>query len=322
MRLSVSILLGLVTAAVLVTQSVESHHVGAVLDYLPTWAQNQVQQRGYGLYRLDTVADRWPGVRDSLRRVYEDEYSKTGIPWIEVGFEPPGLPQLGLGTYDLLYAMPDSWSFPGAIGLAYYTSAPARIELNRFAGISVWDSTTGHEHGHIDGQEDLYIHPLTCDPTRRWTRMSCGTFIGTMQVPYDRDVVLNVWIPDLPSWAEAKRLNATTVRVSYTGIRMAAQNCVYDTVNDLCGGHFNRTLDNATRVAVFRSVNGGPWVWIGYGPRPQAGGIVSVDVTDDPGVDCNISRARYAIRPESALETTFLGRTPYLSGDLYEMEVK
>lgn len=307
-------------ALLLIGGRASAHDRGDFLpsNQAPTYAVKQVMNRGYGTYKLDSRANTTPGVRSAIWACYQDQGEKTGIWWYEVPSDQPA---------DLTYSMPDN--FPGGmgvVGLAYYSNAPALIQLNAFVGVVVWGSAVCHEHGHIDLQEDLYIHPLTCDSTARYTRMSCGTFIGLPVDPYDVWVVWNTYIPDLPSQASAQRIGPSTVRLSYNGIRASSASCTpYSLTDAFTGrsgekdnycGHFSRNLDNATRVAIFRSVGGSPWVLVGYGPVPSGAAVQSVDITDDPGC----GGIRYALRPESAIPATWLGGVPFLSGDLKVLE--
>jgi hypothetical protein len=235
----------------------------------------------------------------------------------------------GDAAADLAYVAPNP--FPqggGVIGLAYYANMPAFIQINVFAGIYVWDSTVCHETGHIDGQEDLYTHPLTCNPNARYTRMSCGTYIGVPVDPYDIWVVWNTYIPDIPSYGAAQRLGPSTVRLTYNGVRASSAtgnpyaltsyfNGGLYSEPDNFGGHYSRNLDNATRVAIFRSVGGSDWALIGYGPVPAGPNLATFDVTDDPGC----GGIRYALHPESAIPVTWLGGIPFISSNLLVLEV-
>lgn len=274
-------------------------------------------QRGYGLYAVDARTAAWPGVRDAIYRCYEDTFAKAGIAFLEQT-DPNG-------DVDLLYLMPDAWSSPGAVGLAYYANAPAHVDLNFRAGIVVWDSTVCHEAGHIDGQEDLYIHPLTCDPTRKWTRMSCGTFVGTLQ-PYDRDIVLNTYIPDLPSEGHVEQ-DATWLFVVFNSLRRSSVGCVpfsgaaflgtASSERDNWCGHYSRYLDNATRVSIWTSDdNGLSWQYTGFNAAPAPR-----DGTGSRGFLKSawcVPGRRWAAHPESALRATFpttAGGVGFVSGD-------
>ena len=310
----------LVTYAHQGSRPAEAHDRGDFLPYLPTWAQKNVMSRGYGLYKLDDRSSQTPGFRDAIWTCLQAEKDLTGIEWYEV-FDTTT-------PVDLLYTMPDNvnWS-PGVVGQALYTNAPANIQINFRSGVTVWGSTVCHEHGHIDGQEDLYTHPLTCDSTARYTRMSCGTFIGTLVQPYDVWAVWNVYIPDIMSAASIRRNSGSSVTLTYNGLRASSANCApYALVQSFNGGratekdnycgHFSKNLDNATRVAIFRSVGGSDWTLVGYGSVPAGAATASVTISDDPGC----GGIRYALRPESAIRATWLGGVPYLSGDLYILD--
>jgi hypothetical protein len=297
-------------------EKAEAHDRGDFLPHLPTWAQKQVMARGYGLYKLDARSSQMPGYRAAIWACYGDIIEKTGIEWYEQT-DPNG-------PVDLLYTMPDIVFEPGVVGSAYYTNAPAFIQVNFRAGITSWGSTVCHEHGHIDGQEDLYKHPLTCDSTARFTVMSCGTFIGLSVDPYDKWVKWNTYIPDIMSRASISRNSPGSVTLTYNGLRMSSVNCIpYALVSSFNGGrdserdnycgHYSPNLDNATRVAIFRSVGGGDWSLVGYGPVPTGSANTSVTINDDPGC----GGIRYGLRPESALPATWLGRVPYMSGDMF-----
>lgn len=306
-----------VPSALIGSDKAEAHDRGDFLPYLPTWAQKQAMNRGYGLYRLDTRSSQMPGYRDAIWACYRDIIEKTGIEWYEQT-DPNG-------PVDLLYTMPDNVNWdPGVVGQALYTNAPANIQVNFRVGITSWGSTVCHEHGHIDGQEDMYIHPLTCDSRATYTVMSCGTFIGLSVAPYDQWAKWNTYIPDIMSSASIRRNSPGSVTLTYNGLRMSSVNCIpYALVQSFNGGrateqdnycgHYNATLDNATRVAIFRSVGGGDWVLVGYGPVPVGSSTATVYVNDDPGC----GGIRYGLRPESALPATWLGHVPYMSGDMY-----
>lgn len=298
------------------TRPAEAHDRGDFLPALPTWAHKRVMDRGYGLYRLDQRSSQMPGYRDAIWACYGEEARLTGIEWYEQT-DPNG-------PVDLVYTMPDiDWS-PGVVGQAWYANAPANIQVNFRAGVVVWGSTVCHEHGHVDGQEDLYRHPLTCDSTARYTVMSCGTFIGLPVEPYDVWAKWNVYIPDIPSAASIRRNSPGSVTVTYNGLRASSVNCIpYALVTSFNGGrateadnycgHYNRTLDNATRVAIFRSVGAGPWELVGYGPVPAGANTASVTIDTDPGC----GGIRYGLHPESNIRATWFGGVPFLSGDLY-----
>lgn len=281
---------------------------GDFLPNGPTATIKAVMERGYGLYRLDSRASSWPGFRERLWEFYGQQCEFTGLCWFEAA---PG------EAFDLVHTMPDTFPYgPGIAGVAWYTLYPSRIEYNWRLGYYSWASTNAHEHGHIDLQEDLYNHALLqCLTSRTWTRQSCGTGVKTVQ-PYDRDIVWNVFIPDIPSFAEATRLNANTIRLSYTGVRKSSSGCTFNDPLDNCGGHFSPWLDNVTRVAIFKW-DGNQWQWIGYGPAPAKTGLTSVDIQGGPGL--------YAIHPESNIRATWFGwpeSVSFLSGDLYQLEVK
>ena len=107
-----------------------AHDRGDFLPYLPTWAQKQAMNRGYGLYKLDTRSSQMPGYRAAIWACYGDIIEKTGIEWYEQT-DPNG-------PVDLLYTMPDIVWDPGVVGQALYTNAPANIQVNFRAGITSW----------------------------------------------------------------------------------------------------------------------------------------------------------------------------------------
>ena len=309
----------------LFSKSVGADHAGDFLPALPTEAMKQVRERGYGLYRLDARASSWPGFRITLRQFYTQECEKTRICWVEQ--EDP------YGEYDLLHSMPDSWSYgDGIVGVAWYFLYPARIDYNWRVPYSSFLSTQGHEHGHVDGQEDLYRHlsngGLQCDVTVWWSRMSCGTAIWWV-TDYDRDIVWNVYIGDLPS-ASFFLTDGTWVWIGYNSIRQSSVGCSpfsgqsffsgrASEADNYCG-HFSRYLDNVSRVAIFYRDQGFDWAWTGYyGPPAPTGGWGSRGFAV---VDwCRPGRS-WAVHPESALGLTFptfAGGVGFLSGDLLEV---
>ena len=309
-RISVSVAVSfLITVAYLAglctVRAVMAHDRGDFLPGLPTAAQKAVQARGYGLYRLDARADAHPTFRRTLTEFYAQECEFTGVCWYET-----------FGTeYDLIHTMPESWVYGnGVAGVAYYYLYPARIEYNYRLNFFSWKSTQAHETGHIDGQEDLYIHPLTCDPSRKWTRMSCGTGIDFV-TDYDRSIVWNTYVPDIPSDSFLDIVSERgVVYLAYNGVRASGIGCSFVDPNDNCGAHFSRMLDNTTRGAVFYS-DGGGFEWTGlHGPPPPPVGYARIDVTSW----CWENRT-FAVRPESALSLTWIPNigVSYISGDLY-----
>lgn len=303
----------------------EADDQGDFLGALPTWVMKNVESRGYGLYVLDERASQYPNFRAHLWACYADLEAKTHIPWYEVGAAPPGVPT---PSWDLAWTMPDTWQWGGGVaGVAFYGLAPAHIDLNWRLGYNDWGSTVCHEEGHIEGQEDLYLHPLTCDSSRKWTRMSCATFVKVL-TSYDRDIVLNAYIPDIPSAANVTR-DATWLWVNYNSVRQSSVGCVPFSGAAILGtsasekdnvcGHFSPWLDNVTRVAVFTRDNGGAWAWTGfYGPPAPIGGWSARGYLLDDWCPSGVPR-EWGVHPESSLRATwpqFAGGVGFLSGDI------
>lgn len=326
--LGLCLLAALVFVSLVLTPA-EAHDRGDFLPGQPTWFQSRIEARGYAIYRLDPRASSYPGFREAIWRCYADEYAKTGVLYMEdwtVGASDTDV--------DLLYLMPDTWNDPGAVGVAFYTNSPAFINVNFRSGVVVWDSTVCHETGHVDGQEDLYTHPLTCDPTATYTRMSCGTYIGTLK-PYDVDMVHNIYIPDVPSSWSTNKLPAgsNSFSVSYNGVRASSVGCIpfagaaqhYAlTEKDNYCGHPSIYLDNVTRVAVFvRYADNQPWTWYYYGPAPKLSQNYTTVSLPCPGwtIGGTCAGLQVAIHPESSIPATWLGGVPFLSGDLVSAHV-
>lgn len=308
-------------------------------DFLPcaqldkcTWLTAQVLQRGYGLYALDQRGQTFEApagtARQEIASIVAAWTAKTHIPFYEVPLNQ---------TYDLLWAFPDVWTYgDGAAGIAWYGLAPARIDINWRLPYYSFKTTYGHETGHagMSIEEDQYIHPLTCAPDRKWTVMSCGTLLSEPQ-NYDRDVAWNVWIPDQPSILNWSCDNAWC-SVSYNNLRRSSVGCVPFSGSAILGtpsseadnfcGHYNRTLDNAIRVAIFYRDNGGEWQWAGnvcgaafdycYGPAPSSNGLVGRGF--ERQFWCRNGSREFAIHPENALAASYpaiFGGVGFLSGD-------
>lgn len=296
---------------------VPRHDKGDFLPSLPTWAQRRVMERGYGLYKMDDRTRNWPGVRNTIYRCMDDEWAATHINWYDVTNDPAA-------DADLIFYMPDNYPNDGSVGVAYYGNAPAFVNVNFRAPIVVWDSTYCHELGHIHGIEDFYKHPLTCDPTVTWSVMSCGTGVGRLQ-SLDRDLHLNVYIPDLPS--ETFVINdGTHLWVAYNSIRQSALGCTpfaavsrnyAATEKDNYCGHPSRYLDNVTRVAIYYQDAGFGVAFTGFYGSPAAR-----DRYASRGFRLNdwcLPGRVFLVHPESSLPATwptFAGGIGFLSGDL------
>lgn len=312
------------------TTITQHHDQGDFLPSLPTWAQQRIMSRGYGLYKMDARTATFPGGSNSpastINRCMVDEEKNTTIPWYDVTNDPNA-------DVDLIFYMPDSYPNDGSAGVSYYTNAPAFINVNFRLGYTLWDSTYCHEFGHTNGEQDFYYHPLTCNTAAKWTIMSCGTGIGTLQ-SLDRNLQLSVYIPDLPSRVDVVNANGF-IYPRYNGYRMSsapgictpfadvAFNYSATLKNNYCG-HYNRLLDNATRVSYFVSDDGGAtWIWLPwYGDRPWT-------AQPDQMIGRGFDRAYFCpswspnrlwgLRPESAVPGTWYGwpqTVPYLSGDI------
>lgn len=304
-------------------RDVEAHDKGDFLGFCLTPMQKVVRDRGYGTYSLDARASAW---RDEIQAHLNDYKSKVGVTWIEV-----------TGTADLLITMPDVFDYgPGVAGVAWPLGLPgdrdqypAVVEVNYRLPFASFLTTFSHENGHaIDCQEDLYIHPLTCDTQRTWTRMSCGTGVWRI-TSYDRDIAWNIWLPDLPSYATMS-CDASWCWVQYNGIRQSSINCVRfagaaigtpSTEKDNVCGHPSNLLDNASAVSFYGRQNGGAWVFLGFnGPAPAANGT-SLTGRGLLKSDWCGRGWEFAVRPVSMLPITWhpshdLGGIPYISGDL------
>lgn len=310
--------LGLMLGCCQETNPAFAHDRGDFLPNLPTWAQQRIFQRGYGLYSMDSRTASWPGVADTIARCMADEKRITTVAWYDVTNDPNA-------DVDLVFYMPDSYPNDGSVGVSYYTNAPAFINVNFRSGVVVWDSTYCHEFGHTNGQEDLYQHPLTCDPTATYTVMSCGTYIGTYQ-PYDRDIQRNVYMPDLPSVVWVYNDN-TYSWVNWNGIRKSAVGCIafagaaqhyaYTEKDNYCG-HYSTQLDNVSRVAIFYADPGGTWVFTGFYGAPASG--ANTQFRGFKRSDwCTVPGRVWGVRPENAIPGSWYGwdfSIPYLSGDI------
>ncbi len=297
----------------------EAHDRGDFLPNLPTWAQQRIMQRGYAIYRMDARTATWPNVAATIARCMADEEANTTVHWVNATADPNA-------DVDLIFYMPDSYPNDGSAGSAYYTNAPAFINVNFRTGYTVWDSTYCHEFGHINGEEDFYYHPLTCNSTAKWTVMSCGTGIGVLQA-LDRDLQRNVYMPDLPSvyWVYNDSrylwLNWNGVRKSSLGCQpFAAVSFNYPaTTKDNYCGHYNVYIDNATHVAIFYN-DGDGWAFSGYYGNPAAGSGVEYRGFDRAWWCPSWSPQRhFGVRPESAIPGTWYGwpfSLSYISGDI------
>lgn len=295
-----------------------AHDRGDFLAYLPSTAIRKIEERGFGLYRLDARANAFANFRPTLGQMYGAECAQPVVCWYEQT-DP-------FGDYDLLWVMPDDWTYgPGVAGVAWYTLSPARIDLNWRLPYSSWLTTAVHESGHIEGQEDLYIHPLTCDPARKWTRMSCGTGVGRL-TDYDRDIVYNVFVPDLPSqvgmfcdstwcWMQYNSIRASAVSVPYALASWFAAN---QTEQDNFGGHYSKYLDNVTRVSIWlRRSAADEWFWSGfYGPPAPLNGFEERGFLRADW--CN-QDWEFGVHPENAMPITWpiqAGGVGFLSGEI------
>lgn len=294
----------------------EAHDRGDFLPFLPTSTQKAIMQRGYGLYSMDDRTASWPGVAATIDRCMKDDEVKAGIRWVlaDAGQRP-----------DLIFYMPDTYPNDGSVGAAYYANTPSYVTVNFRAGIVQWDSTYCHELGHIHGQEDLYRHPLTCDQTVRYSVMSCGTFIGTVQ-PYDADIRRNVFMPDLPSEAGTFQ-NDTWIWIQYNSLRASAVGCqpfagaarsFATTEKDNFCGHYSIWNDNATQVALFVSREGENYQFALDMPAPTSGNWLGFGLLKSdwciPGVN-----TYFAVRPTNAMPMTWHpmhGGLSFISGDL------
>lgn len=302
---------------------VDAHDRGDFLPNLPTWAQQRVIQRGYGLYKMDARTQTWPGgsypsdVANTIYRCMESEWKATGVAWYDESTDPNA-------DVDLIFYMPDSYPNDGSVGVSYYTNAPAYINVNFRSGVVVWDSTYCHEFGHTNGQEDLYQHPLTCDASAKYTVMSCGTYIGTYQ-PYDIDIQRNVYLPDLPSKGWVYN-DSTYVWVNWNGIRASSVGCSLfagaaqhyaATEKDNYCGHYGPYLDNVTRVAIFYRDADAGWVFSGfYGDPAPTNGTAYRGFARSYW--CKPNR-EWAVHPENAIPSTWYGESfsiPFITGQL------
>lgn len=298
----------------------DHHDRGDFLPGLPTWAIERIKNRGYGIYRMDARTQGWPTVADTIRQCLNKIEELSTIHWADATND-------GNADVDLVFYMPDSYPNDGSAGSAYYTNAPAFINVNFRTGYSRWFSTYCHEIGHIHGEEDFYKHPLTCDTTVKWSVMSCGTGVEFAQA-LDRDLMRNVFIPDAPSQTWTYN-DSRFVWVNWNGVRKSSVGCTPfaaisfnypSTEKDNVCGHYSKYLDNVTQVSIFYRDNGGDWTFTGYygNPSSQAGFAYR-------GFDrawwCPAwaTSRQWGVHPESAIPGTWVGwpfSISYLSGDI------
>ncbi len=309
-------------ALVVTAMSAQAHDRGDFLYGAPSGTMEAVMKRGYGIYHLDARANTFPKYREELWKRYAHICEVTRVCWYEDW-------TIGATEYDLLWSMPDTWQWgDGAAGVCvsgpgYYKT---RVEVNWRKPYASFDTTNVHEEGHCGGaaQEDLYFHPLTCDPSAKWTRMSCGTGVATI-TEYDLAIVWNAYVPDIPSEV-GMFCNSTWCWVQYNSIRAGAVNCTPSalaqryraqvTEQDNYCGHFSPYLDNITQVAIFVRAPGGDWQFVVNGPAPKKN---SWDSRGFLRADWCGKGLEFAVRPTSNLQLTWHpmhGGVSFLTADL------
>ena len=218
------------------------------LPALPTAVIKTIQERGYGIYALDSRSDNYPSFSRTLEEVYANQCAETSICYRRaLSGEAP----------DVIHTMPESWvAGMGIAGLAWYTSRPAIIEYNWRLGYASWRTTQGHEVGHIDGQHERYYDrngQLLCITPIPPSRMSCGTGIWYV-TPYDRDILWNIYVPDAPATLYLTDHGNGWATVNW-GITRRSGNV----------GHYSNLNDNATRMSFAWAANlEATPAWVGW----------------------------------------------------------
>ena len=260
----------------------------------------RVLQRGYVTYALDQASEAYPGFRSQAADV------AIASAYV-IGFGARDVTDTG-ETADIWLVMPTDQAFvstcgSGAAACILYWNDPIIIYFRRALLYSDWRSTIGHEglnDGHAMGQHERYFDDgeFRCDLAATYTVMSCGTGVK-YPTAWDRDVIWNILVPDLPSDAFAFTDNGY-LWVAYNGLRAD-------------GGlaHWGeRRLNNATKVEIWYRDAGFGWAYTGYdGPAVSGAAYASRGFNV---VDWCIPWREFGVRPTNAA----LGLVPLVNGDM------
>ncbi|MDP3893902.1 hypothetical protein [Nocardioides sp.] len=285
-------------------RSANAHHIwppilpspqgGTVANNL-TPVMQQAIERGYVTYSFEASASAYPNFRTQAADVAIASAFVIGLEAREVA-----------SGGDIWLTMPSDSQFidickAGAAACIQYWDEIVIIYFRRALLYSDWRSTIGHEglnDGHAMGQHERYNDTnFTCitNPNPP-TVMSCGSGIKYPTI-WDRDVIWQILVPDLPSDAFTFESNGW-LWVTYNGLRA-----------DAGAAHWNeKRLNNVTRVAIFyRDISFG-WAWTGYyGPAVSGNSYANrgFDVTD-----WCIPGREFGVRPENEA----LWQIPLVSG--------
>ena len=175
------VLVALAAALWYTPQPTEAHHTGVpcgntgaslCLPYASnSYAVNLIKTTGELTYCYDSRAANYPNFKRDVERVHAHETSVTGVGWREI----PGVYQTDTAARaagcQVWNSMPDTHGCPTCGAWVHYLNAPVIVEYNYIHGYVTFDTTIGHEEGHIFGLHEGYL-----DDTFQSHRNTRGTW--------------------------------------------------------------------------------------------------------------------------------------------------
>lgn len=281
-------LVALAAALWFTPQSAEANHTGVscggwgatlCLPYADnSYAVNLIKTTGELTYCYNSRAANYPNFKQDVERVHAHETSVTGVGWREI----PGVYQTDTAARDagcqVWNSMPDVHGCPECGAWVHYLNSPVVVEYNWIHGYLTFDTTIGHEEGHIFGlhegyRDDVFLsHKGTLGI---WYRKLDGSKPGTTtDSPSVMDFGTGVW-----QWTTAdvkficQNIDRFGERLVACGATPPPPTCIgervdygyYDTCRNVWYNESNGFTYNPTE-GFWRDANGNPeWCcWVSY----------------------------------------------------------
>lgn len=237
--------------------------VKSATDDFTDWpAQHTARDRGYVTYCLDATTKAYPNFESQARQVADAAQAQTSIPVVEVPYATDG-------SCDEALTMPSDATFvstcgAGAAGCIQYWSDPVTIYYRRSLSYTDWRSAQCHEgtgSGHFMGLHEEYNDVAFTSDGKTWTCMDFGTYVWSMP-DWDRDRILNCWVPDAPSSVSLTVSNGWA-RVDWSQYRADNGYAHCDGVASPTAPGIARNTNASVTAFGHSDYDGGPVSWVG-----------------------------------------------------------
>lgn len=190
-------------------QNASSHHTGVAcggpggttlcLPYADnSWAVNFIKSTGELTYCFNSRAYNYPNFRADVARVHAQQESAIGgFRWRFIdGVYATDAAARAVGC-NVWNSMPDVHGCPGCGAWVHYLNSPVVVEYNWIHGYITFDTTIGHEEGHIFGLHEGYrddVFQSHWGTLGKWYRTFNGSKPGTAtDSPSVMDFGTGVW---------------------------------------------------------------------------------------------------------------------------------